>query len=109
MRDLNVRCQFCERFIPIQADKSMTVRIRCSDRKCKQWNDIKVVFLSDERRSHHHQPAHQDSKIKEEINELKSKLEIADMQSKEYEELKAKLADIEEYAKQLESIIDGQV
>lgn len=109
MRDLNVRCQFCERFIPVQADKSMTVRIRCSDRKCKQWNDIKVVFLSDEMRSHHSFTPVADEKAKNEISELKSKLETFDNKSKEYEEIKTKLADVEEYAKQLESIIDGQV
>jgi phage FluMu protein Com len=109
MMDLNVRCQFCERFIPVQADKSMTVRIRCSDRKCKQWNDIKVVFLSDERRSHHDTTPLENDKIKKELAELKSKIELADNKSKEYEVLMSKLADAEEYAKQLESIIDGQV
>ena len=52
MKDLNVRCQFCERFIPIKADKSLEVNVRCSDRKCKQWNKIKVVFLSEHIKEH---------------------------------------------------------
>lgn len=44
---LNARCKFCDRFIPVEAVASSNIRVRCSDRKCKQWNEIKVVMLSD--------------------------------------------------------------
>lgn len=47
-------------------------------------------------------------KLEAEIAELKSKLEEADGRTKEAKELKAKLAETEEYAKQLENILDGQ-
>lgn len=45
--DIKVRCSFCDRFIPIQAVESAKIRIKCSDRKCKEWNDIKIVMLTD--------------------------------------------------------------
>lgn len=51
--DIKVRCKFCDRFIPVEAVASSSIRIKCSDRKCKQWNDIKIVMLSDLVKSHH--------------------------------------------------------
>lgn len=44
---LEVRCKYCDRFIPVEASKSSEIKIKCSDRKCKKWNTIKVVMMSD--------------------------------------------------------------
>lgn len=45
--DIKVRCNNCDRYIPVKAVKSSEVEIRCGDRKCKQWQTIKVLMLSD--------------------------------------------------------------
>lgn len=45
--ELNVRCVHCTRFINIKAVQSSEIEVRCTDRKCKQWNKIKVVMLTD--------------------------------------------------------------
>jgi len=52
--DLKVRCQNCDRFMPIKASKTSDIEVKCSDRKCKQWNKIKVVMLSDMIGKHTH-------------------------------------------------------
>lgn len=44
MTELKLRCKFCDRFLPLQPMQTTITRIRCSDRKCKKWNNIKVVF-----------------------------------------------------------------
>lgn len=41
---LELRCKFCDRFLPLEPVQTTITRIRCSDRKCKKWNNIKVVF-----------------------------------------------------------------
>lgn len=51
--ELNIRCKHCDRFIPIQSSSSATIKVRCNDRKCKQWNEIKVVMLSDFNKDYH--------------------------------------------------------
>jgi len=66
---LNVRCKFCDRFIPIEAIESSNIRVRCNDRKCKQWNDIKITMMSDHMKSHHDHTQHA------KLEELKMKLQ----------------------------------
>lgn len=44
MTELELRCKHCGRFIPLQPVKTTITRYRCTDRKCKKWNNIKVVF-----------------------------------------------------------------
>lgn len=50
--ELKVRCQDCDRFIPLKASKTSEIEVRCSDRRCKKWNKVKVVMASDLRRTH---------------------------------------------------------
>lgn len=89
--DIKVRCEHCDRFIPIEAVESSKFRVRCPDRKCKQWNDIKIVMISDM---------------------IKAHSGIAIPQTKpdtsQQEELNKKLAEAENYIQQLEGIVDGQ-
>lgn len=45
--ELKKRCSNCDRFIPIKAVKSSEIEIKCTDRKCKQWQTVKIVMVSD--------------------------------------------------------------
>lgn len=33
----------CDRFIPLEIKGTTITRYRCTDRKCKQWTNIKIV------------------------------------------------------------------
>lgn len=50
--EVKFRCKNCDRFIPIEAVESSNIRIKCPDRKCKEWNDIKIVLVSDVVKQH---------------------------------------------------------
>lgn len=51
--ELKVRCKHCDRFIPLKASKTSEIEVKCTDRKCKQWNSIKIVMLSDHINNHY--------------------------------------------------------
>lgn len=50
MTEIKLRCKgivdskVCGRFLPLDIKGTTITRIRCSDRKCKAWNNIKVIF-----------------------------------------------------------------
>lgn len=110
---LNVRCKFCDRFIPIEANASSNIRVRCNDRKCKQWNDVKIVMLTDYIKEHKctHECNHDHTdKLKEieQVNQMKELASQLDGRTKEAKELQAKIVDMEKYIESLEGIVDGQ-
>lgn len=89
--EIKARCKHCDRFIPVEAVESSNIRVKCSDRKCKQWNDIKIVMISDMIKAH-------------------SGISIPQTKpdTSQQEELNKKLAEAENYIQQLEGIVDGQ-
>jgi len=105
--DIQARCKFCDRYIPVQVETSSSIRVRCADRKCKQWNDIKVTMMSDAYKGseHTHTVAEPNMTL---VTELKKQALKLDGRTKEAKNLNAKIADMEKYIASLEGIIDGQ-
>lgn len=113
---LNVRCKFCDRFIPIEANASSNIRVRCNDRRCKQWNEVKVVMLSDHIKYGHtdcadccdHTSHGSGCNHKDQADIIAKKdLEI-EQKSKETLELQSKITEMTQYISSLEGIVDGQ-
>lgn len=100
---LNVRCKFCDRFIPIEANGTSNIRVRCNDRKCKQWNDIKIVMMSE-----HMGCTHDHKEVIDQTALLEEKDLQIEQKSKELDEVQAKIAEMTEYISSLEGIVDGQ-
>lgn len=46
-----ITCKKCERFLG-EATQSMTANIKCSNSKCKEMNEVKIVFMSDVIKNH---------------------------------------------------------
>lgn len=44
MKELDIRCQDCNRFLKVTIANTTICQITCPDRKCKKVNNIKVVF-----------------------------------------------------------------
>lgn len=101
---LNVRCKFCDRFIPIEANGTSNIRVRCNDRKCKQWNDVKIVMMSD-----HLNHVHTDKCNHQDQSALIQEKDLAIMQKEqELTQTQSKIAEMEQYISSLEGIVDGQ-
>lgn len=45
--ELKVRCEHCDRFIPLKAANTSQIEVKCTDRKCKKWNKLKIVMVSE--------------------------------------------------------------
>jgi len=45
--EVKYRCVYCSRYLMIKAIESAKIIIRCSDRKCKKDNEVKIVMMSD--------------------------------------------------------------
>lgn len=45
--ELDVRCEFCDRYLKLKARESSSVVITCSDRKCRKENVIKIIMVSE--------------------------------------------------------------
>ena len=45
--ELKIRCKYCDRFLNVKAIESSHITLRCTDRKCKMDNEIKISMLSD--------------------------------------------------------------
>lgn len=43
MKDLDLRCNKCDRFLGLKGVKSIIAQVRCPNSKCKALNNIKVV------------------------------------------------------------------
>ena len=46
MKDLDLRCNKCDRFLGLKGVKSIIAQVRCPNSKCKALNNIKVVNSS---------------------------------------------------------------
>lgn len=44
--EYEIKCKHCGRFLGL-ATKSTEAQIKCSNSKCKEMNDVKIVFLSE--------------------------------------------------------------
>lgn len=40
---IEIRCYKCDRFIPLEVIDTIITKVRCTDRKCKEMNGIKIV------------------------------------------------------------------
>lgn len=38
-----MRCSHCDRFLNVEIVATSIIRVRCNDRRCKKWNDIKAI------------------------------------------------------------------
>lgn len=43
MKDLDLRCKKCDRFLGLKGVKSIIAQVRCPNSKCKALNNVKVV------------------------------------------------------------------
>ena len=115
--DLQIRCKYCDRFLNVKAISSSHITVRCTDRKCKMDNDIKIVMLSDHVKEEHDDGKECNKVLKDfaikqptnaDVEELKLKAKELDQRTKEAKKLQAKIADMEKYIASLEGIVDGQ-
>lgn len=105
--ELNIRCKNCTRYIPVKAVKTSEIEVRCSDRKCKQWQTVKIVMLSDMYggQKHSHDETQPNASL---ILDMKKQALKLDGRTKEAKKLQSTIADMEKYIASLEGIIDGQ-
>lgn len=97
---LNLRCGECDRFLKIEPVSTTITKVTCSDRKCKHSNNVKVVFddASEAQMRYKFDNSGKTAKTVDETDVLKDEIKL----------LKTKLESAEEYAGQLEGIVDGQ-
>lgn len=43
MKELDLRCKECDRFLNIKETSSMIAKVRCPNSKCKAINKVKIV------------------------------------------------------------------
>lgn len=43
MKDFDIRCKKCDRFLGLKGVKSIIAQVRCPNSKCKHLNNVKVV------------------------------------------------------------------
>lgn len=43
MKDFDIRCTKCDRFLGLKGITSIIAQVRCSNSKCKHLNNVKVV------------------------------------------------------------------
>lgn len=118
--NIELRCQFCNRYLPIEIEATSIIRVRCTERKCKKWNNIKVVLEDHTENQLNFKFDNKDNvkcttveskllseidAIKKEKGELVKQLEAKDGQ---INALGDELKDAREYSTELEHIIDGQ-
>lgn len=53
--EMEIKCKACKRFLG-KVKQSTEVSIKCSNSKCKELNEYKIVFYSDMVKQHAHQP-----------------------------------------------------
>jgi phage FluMu protein Com len=99
MKDLDIRCKACDRFLNIKAVDTIIAQVRCSNSKCKQLNNVKVITndATDRQITYHFDDG-----------EIAKATTPDDQATKQINNLKAKLEDNESYIAQLEGIVDGQ-
>lgn len=95
----SLRCRDCDRFLRIEPLDTTITKVTCNDRKCKQVNNVKVIFPgASEHQTKYKFPENESAKAVETIDKTKEDKKI----------LEAKLKDAETYIANLESIVDGQ-
>ena len=96
---IELRCQYCDRYIPLEIVDTTITRVRCADRKCRKMNAIKIVTPNSSLEQIHY-------RFKDTQN---AKVTTSEARiTKAHDKLKTKLEDAEKYIGQLEGILDGQ-
>jgi phage FluMu protein Com len=49
VKDLDIRCRKCGRFLGLKGIHSVIAQVRCSNSKCKALNNIKIVTPQSQR------------------------------------------------------------
>lgn len=96
---IELRCQACDRYIPLEIVDTTITPVRCTDRKCKKMTATKIVTPNSSLEQIHY-------KFKDIPN---AKVTTSEQRIiKAHDKLKTKLEDAEKYIGQLEGILDGQ-
>lgn len=96
---IDIRCTHCDRFLKIEPVATMISKVVCPDRKCKQTNNIKIIFPD---------ASEEQVRFKFDADESANLTPSEARLIEENKLLQGKLKNNEDYIAQLEGIVDGQ-